>query len=193
MANQSKEMNPFRGIRFENPWSYICYINSCINILLNCARIRDLIWKNDTNQLLQLLKVFLRSPHEIHSAEDIRRFIGSKEPICNNKRMQDAAEFLEVLISRNLSMPLHNLFKFQLKTEWKCGSCNYVSSKQEFWTHLRMYNLTGDSVEELIANNLNDVTIIKKRCGNQNCFSNKQNLRDGWMHERTESIVEGKT
>ena len=53
-----------------------------------------------------------------------------------------------------------------------------------------MYNLAGDSVEDLIAANLDDVTIIKKRCGNQNCFSNK--LRDGCMHKRTESIVQGK-
>ena len=184
-------MDPFHGIRLENPpLSHICYINACINTLLNCESIRDLIWKDDTDQILKMLKEFLRTPNELHSAEDLRRFVGSTELTFNNKNMQDAVEFLEALISLEMCAPLHELFKFKLETKWECGSCNYVSSKQESWTQLRMYNKKGDSVEALITANLNDVTVIKKRCGNQNCFSNK--LRDGCMHKRTESIVQGK-
>ena len=181
-------MAKFEGIRFENPFHcHYCYVNVCINILLNHQLVRELCL-NENNGVLNLFKDFLRNPGKIHSAKKIRKFIGDREPVYGTNEMQDAAEFFEHIISNGVSTGLSDIFRFQLRTDFECVTCGNKSHTEEFWTSLKLYKLNGNSIEALVGNNLNKVSNIKKLCNKRTCPSNKNN---GGEHHRTESIVKG--
>ena len=189
MPNQSKKIQSFGGIRFENPYNCnYCYINVGINVLLNHKVIRDLALKED-NGLLNLFQNFLRHPCRVHSAKEVRQFIGRRRDQFRTNEMQDAAEFLEYLISSGMSKDLEKLFRFMLRTDFCCKSCGLKSHTEESWTSLKLYNLDGwNTIESLLKANLNKVSNIKKLCCNKKCSSNQNG---GGEHSRTESIVKG--
>ena len=186
MPNLSQEIQPFEGIRFENPYNCnYCYINVGINVLLNHKVIRDLALKED-NELLNLFQTFLRHPCQVHSAKEVKQIIGRRQFRTNE--MQDASEFLEYLISSGMSKDLEKLFRFMLRTDFECKSCGFKSHTEESWTSLKLYNLDGwNTTESLLQANLNKVSNIKKLCCNKKCSSNQ----NGGEHFRTESIVKG--
>ena len=189
MSNQIKEIQPFEGIRFENPYNCnYCYINVGINVLLNHKVIRDLALEED-NGLLSLFQTFLRNPCRVHSPKEVKQFIGRRRAQFRTNEMQDAAEFLEYLISSGMSKDLEKLFRFMLRTDFECKSCGLKSHTKESWTSLKLYNLDGwNTIESLLKANLNRVSNIKKLCGNKKCSSNQNG---GGIHFRTESIVKG--
>lgn len=189
LQNQTNKMTQFEGVKLHNAFRCnYCYINVCINILLNHKVIRDLCLNEDYG-ILNLFKDFLSYPCKIHSAKKIRKFISNREPIYGTNEMQDAAEFLEYIISNGESTRLKDLFRFKLRTNFECVTCGNKSYTEEFWTSLKLYNLNGNSIEALVGNNLDKVSNIKKLCNKRTCPSSK---KDGGEHFRTESIVEGK-
>ena len=185
MPNQIQEIQSFEGIRLENPYNCnYCYINVGINVLLNHKVVRDLVLKED-NGLLNLFRNFLRHPCQVHSAKEVRHFVGRQ---FRTNSMQDASEFLEYLISSGMSNDVEKLFRFMLRTEFECKRCGLKSHTEESWTSLKLYNLDGwNTIESLLKANLNNVSNIKKLCANRKCSSNQKS----GVHFRTESIVKG--
>ena len=178
-------MIPFRGVRLENPLgANLCFVNVCVNVLLNVRHIRSLI---PSDQVLTLLQNFLKNASILQSAKDLRQLLATKFQNFANTDMHDSSEALECLIES--SEELKKAFKFILKTVFECAQCGTKSSTEESWICLKLYNLQGKSIQELLESNLGKVSTTKKLCGNKKCTSNKEG---GGKHNRTESIIQGK-
>lgn len=161
---------------FTNSDGVSCYVNSTLQVLLNCGHILNHIINNSSSSELQNLAFSYVSNNTKLNTSNMRRSLG--QPF-NNNQQQDVAEFIDTLFQTYDS--IQNYFTRQMDVTLTCSMC-YLTKIQSTPNNIVHLNIPKNNYKTTIQSLFNDfsklIEINAVRCSSCNtCCIHHQTIK----------------
>jgi hypothetical protein len=149
------------GISLKNPnGANLCYVNSCINLLLHSEKVLNNLKNNQNNELVKLLLSFALG-NGAQIATHLRDSVAMKSPQFGNTNQQCPAEFLLSLI--NSVECLKDLTRLEMMVTYECQVCKVITNSPTTEEFLMLTeNIKGGNISEIYLNNR--TSYLQKNC-----------------------------
>jgi uncharacterized UBP type Zn finger protein len=166
------------GVSPKNPnGANLCYVNSCINLLLCSGKVLNNLTNNQNNELVKLLLSFALG-NGTQNATHLRDSVAMKFPQFGNTNQQCPAEFLLSLI--NSVESLKDLTRLEMMVSYECRVCKVITNSPTTEEFLMLTeNIKGDNISEIYLNNR--TSYLQK-----NCHKCRTTLAD---HKSTQTMI----
>ena len=151
----------FDGLPLQNGLGEnLCYINSTINALGNCATFDGKILASDVQSSPLLKELHQLLSGQSKSTNNLRKMVGKDNPAFANTDQQDAHDFFMALLK---TLPgLANLFQFTSKQTATCLKCNFLTEMPDATDTTFGVQTNAPNIGSLVDSEL--VRQISKKC-----------------------------
>jgi ubiquitin C-terminal hydrolase len=116
-----------------------CYMNSVLQLLINCDNFNDIIKKNNSNEHIKIIYNFIKEYNQTNTPikpKQLKKCIENNIDYFNNYAQHDSFEFLVLFldfINNNCNNEISNIFNIKTNVNIKCKiiNCNNESIHNE--------------------------------------------------------------